>query len=70
MTDDSNFTPLTYPEDPMESGADYLLLRMDVVYALARGATSDQIAEAFLTCMERDEFMDFLESACAMGARR
>jgi hypothetical protein len=54
------YMPLNYPNDPLDPGADYLQIRLDVVYALARGATPHDVIEAFLQCSSRDDFDDFL----------
>jgi hypothetical protein len=45
----------------MDDGADYMILRMDVIYALAHGLTHTDIVGAFLLCQTSREFQDMLE---------
>ena len=52
----TDYAPLAFYEDPMESGADYLRIRADIIYALACGMTAEQLRLLFLECIDDDDF--------------
>ena len=61
------YAPIDISDDPMDDHVSFSRFRADVVYAIARGLSADDLREAFMSTNDAESFNDFLEAASGFG---